>query len=166
MVIFDTRASLLITHDLGGFLAAKTIGLVDAAGRFCKQHKNCLWKRIMYQQQIRYFCLLRQYLVPILEMRRSLRSNSIIKQSFPYHTTVGLHCPFLVGPEPEPTLNIAGILDDSNHNLTGGQKLLLEWHCRFADLNFQGLQSVIRIIPFMTKRFEAAVKSAPPRYEV
>jgi hypothetical protein len=63
-------------------------------------------------------------------------------------------------------VNITEILEDSNHNLTGGQKLLLEWHYRFAHLNFQALQSLLRRVPFVAKRFAAAVKFAPPKCEV
>jgi hypothetical protein len=72
----------------------------------------------------------------------------------------------LVGPAPEPTLNITGIMDDSNHNLTGGKKLLLDWHYRFSHLNFQALQSVLRRVPFLAKRFAAAFKCDPPKCEV
>jgi hypothetical protein len=72
----------------------------------------------------------------------------------------------LVGPEPEPTVNLTGILEDSNDNLTGGLTLLLEWHYRFAHLNFQALQSVLRRVPFVGNIFSAAVKCAPPKYEV
>jgi hypothetical protein len=72
----------------------------------------------------------------------------------------------LVGPEPAPTVNIDGVLDDSNQNLTGGQKLLLEWHYIFAHLNFQALQSVPRQVPFVVKIFGAAVKCDPPKCKV
>jgi hypothetical protein len=72
----------------------------------------------------------------------------------------------LIGPEPEPTVNLDGILSDSNHILTGGQKLLLEWHYIFAHLNFQALQSVLRRVPCVAKRFSVAVKCAPFKCEV
>jgi hypothetical protein len=36
----------------------------------------------------------------------------------------------LVGPESNPTVNLT-IFEPGNKNLTGGQKLLLEWHYRF-----------------------------------
>jgi hypothetical protein len=57
-------------------------------------------------------------------------------------------------------------LDDSNQNLTGGQKLLLEWHYIFAHLNFKALHTVLRWAPFVAKRFGAAVKFDRPRCEV
>jgi hypothetical protein len=60
----------------------------------------------------------------------------------------------LVCPEPAPKVNLGDILDDSNENLTG------------AHLNFQSLQSVLRIVSFLVKRFAAAVKCAPPKCEV
>jgi hypothetical protein len=63
-------------------------------------------------------------------------------------------------------VNLTGILEDSNNNLTGGQKLFLEWHYRFAHLNCQALQSVLRRVPFVAKIFAAAVKCAPPKCEV
>jgi hypothetical protein len=37
----------------------------------------------------------------------------------------------LVGPEPDPTVNLT-ILEPGNQNLTGGRKLLLEWFTGFA----------------------------------
>jgi hypothetical protein len=61
----------------------------------------------------------------------------------------------LVGPEPEPTVNLT-ILEPENRNLTGGQKILLEWHCICCHLNFQSLQNVLRRAPFVAKRFDAA----------
>jgi hypothetical protein len=67
-------------------------------------------------------------------------------------------------PEPEPKVNIS-ILEDSNQNITAGQKLLLEWHYIWCDLNFQSLQYVLRRAPFVVKRFAAAVKCDAPKCE-
>jgi hypothetical protein len=56
-----------------------------------------------------------------------LKLNHEAFMSIPYDSQSSLPITkVLVGPEPEPTVNLAGILDGSNHNLTGGQKLLLE----------------------------------------
>jgi hypothetical protein len=101
------------------------------------------------------------------EEKFELKINDQAVISIPYDKRSSLPiAEVLVGPEPEPTVNLTGILEDSNHNLTGGQKFLLEWHCRFAHLNFQALQSVLRRVPFVAKIFAAAVKCAPPKCEV
>jgi hypothetical protein len=101
------------------------------------------------------------------EEKFELKLNDEAVISIPYDKRSSLPiAEVLVGPEPEPTVNLTGILDDSNHNLNGGQKLLLEWHYRFAHLNFQALKSVLRRVPFVAKRFAEAVKCAPPNYEV
>jgi hypothetical protein len=50
--------------------------------------------------------------------------------------------------------------------MTGGQKLLLEWHYIFVHLNFQALQSVLKRPPFAAKIFGAAVKCDHPKWEV
>jgi hypothetical protein len=71
----------------------------------------------------------------------------------------------LCGPEPEPTVNIS-ILEDSNKNLTAGQRLLLEWHYIFCHLNYQSLRYVIRRAPFVAKRFAAAVKCDDQQCEI
>jgi hypothetical protein len=39
-----------------------------------------------------------------------------------------------IGSTTDPQLNIA-LMDNSNQNLTGDQKLLLHWHNRFGHLN-------------------------------
>jgi hypothetical protein len=63
-----------------------------------------------------------------------LNDNPII--SVPYDSRSALTiAEVLVGPEPEPTLNLT-ILEPGNQDLTGGQKLLLEWHYGFCHLNF------------------------------
>jgi hypothetical protein len=71
----------------------------------------------------------------------------------------------LVGPEPEPTVNIK-ILKPGNQNLIGGQKLLLEWHYQFCHLNFQSLQNVLRRAPFVANIFAAAMRCDLPRCEI
>jgi hypothetical protein len=58
------------------------------------------------------------------------------------------------------------ILEPGNKKLTGGQKLLLEWHYRFCHLNFQSLHNVLRRAPFVAKIFAPAVKCAHPRCEI
>jgi hypothetical protein len=71
----------------------------------------------------------------------------------------------LVGPEPEPTVNLT-VLEPGNQNLARGQKLLLEWHYRFCHLSFQSLQNVLRRAPFVAKRFAAAMKCDLPKCEI
>jgi hypothetical protein len=58
------------------------------------------------------------------------------------------------------------ILEPENQNLTGGQKLLLEWYYRSCHLNFQSLQNVLRRAPFVSKRFSAAMKYYLPKCEI
>ncbi len=50
------------------------------------------------------------------------------------------------------------ILDDSNQNMTAGQKLLLHWHYRFGHLNLPSVQRILRHLPFLTKKFGPASK--------
>jgi hypothetical protein len=93
-----------------------------------------------------------------------LNDNPII--SVPYDSRSALPiAEVLVGPEPEPTVNLTN-LEPGNQNLTGGQKLLLEWHYRFFHLNFQSLQNVLRRAPFVAKRFSAEMRCDLPRCEI
>jgi hypothetical protein len=50
------------------------------------------------------------------------------------------------------------ILTAENQNLTYGQILLLDWHNRFAHLNFTRIQQVLRHVPFIERKFGDAVK--------
>jgi hypothetical protein len=93
-----------------------------------------------------------------------LNDNPII--SVPYDSLSALPiAEVLVGPEPEPTVNLT-IFEPGNRNLTGGQKLLLEWHYQFCHLNFQLLQNILIRAPFVAKRFAAAMKCDLPRCEI
>jgi hypothetical protein len=93
-----------------------------------------------------------------------LNGNPII--SVPYDIRSALPIEeVLVGPEPEPTVNLT-ILEPGNKKLAGGQKLLLEWHYRFCHLNFQSVQHVLRRSPFVAKRFAAAMKCDLPKCEI
>ena len=65
----------------------------------------------------------------------------------------GAHAPFT----DDSQMNLT-ILDDANQNLTGGQKLLLQWHNRFGHLNFPAVQRILRAVPFLSPKFEAASK--------
>jgi hypothetical protein len=56
-----------------------------------------------------------------------------------------------------PQVNLA-ILSDENQNMTGGQKLLLQWHYRFGHLNLPAIQRIMRAVPFLTVGFESASK--------
>lgn len=64
-------------------------------------------------------------------------------------------------PKAEPQLNLY-LLDDQNQNITGGQKLLLHWHHRFGHLNFPAVQRILRAVPFLSAKFEAASKCDHP----
>jgi hypothetical protein len=69
----------------------------------------------------------------------------------------------LPGPQPEPKLNLAGVMSEENQNLTAGQKLLLEWHARFGHRNFAIIQRLMRFFPFTSQEFGAAAKCDIPR---
>ena len=57
-----------------------------------------------------------------------------------------------IGPVPpvirDPQLNLS-LLHDDNQNLTGAQKLLLQWHCQFSHLNLPSVQRLFRATPFL-----------------
>ena len=57
----------------------------------------------------------------------------------------------------KPQMNLT-LVDDQNQNLTGGQKLLLQWHNRFGHLNFPSVQRILRAVPFLSTKVEAAAK--------
>ena len=57
----------------------------------------------------------------------------------------------------EPQLNLS-LLHDDNQNLTGAQKLLLQWHCRFGHLNMPSVQRLFRAAPFLSAKFAASSK--------
>jgi hypothetical protein len=58
-----------------------------------------------------------------------LNDNPIISVSYESRSALPI-AEVLVGPEPEPTVSLT-ILEPENQNLTGGQKLLLEWRYQF-----------------------------------
>jgi hypothetical protein len=62
------------------------------------------------------------------------------------------------GPQPQPTINLDGVLSEANQNLTAGKKLLLEWHGRFGHRNFASIQKLLRFSPFTSQKFDAAAK--------
>jgi hypothetical protein len=57
-------------------------------------------------------------------------------------------------------------LEPGNQNVTGGQKLFMEWHFRFCHINFQSLQNVLRRAPFVANIFAASMKCDLPRCEI
>jgi hypothetical protein len=196
MVIFDTGASLSITHDLGDFFEPpKPLARPMPLGGFTNGTKiegiGIFAWTFTGKDGMEVQLIVEAYYVPTSKQRLlspqtllckekgifgsysgdedkfELKINDQAVISIPYDKRSSLPIvEVLVGPEPEPTVNLTGILEDSNNNLTGGQKLLLEWHYIFAHLNFQALQSVLRRVPFVAKRFAAAVKCAPPKCEV
>ena len=56
-----------------------------------------------------------------------------------------------------PQMNLT-LLNDSNQNLTAGQKLLLHWHHCFGHLNLPAVQQILRAVPFASATFESASK--------
>ena len=69
----------------------------------------------------------------------------------------------IIGPVPTPIYNPQmnlSLLNDGNQNLTGAQKLLLHWHCRFGHLNFPSVRRLFRVVPFLSAKFAAASKCA------
>jgi hypothetical protein len=154
-VIFDTGASLSITHDLGDFVdPPKPLARPMRLGGF----SNCTkiegigivaWT-FTGKDGTEVKLLVEAYYVPTSKQRLMSPQTLLCKEngifgsysgdeekfelklndqaviSIPYDKRSSLPiAEVLVGPEPEPTVNLTGILDDSNHNLTGGQKLLL-----------------------------------------
>lgn len=57
----------------------------------------------------------------------------------------------------DPQANVL-LLDDTNQNLTAGQKLLLQWHARFGHLNFRRVQTILRGFPFSVVKYASASK--------
>jgi hypothetical protein len=72
----------------------------------------------------------------------------------------------LPGPQPQPTINLAGVLSEANQNLTVGQKLLLEWYGRFGHRNFASIQKLLRLVPFTSKKNCASAKCDIPRCSI
>ena len=62
-----------------------------------------------------------------------------------------------IGQSAEPQLNLT-LMNESNQNLTGGQKLLLHWRNRFGHLNLPAVQRILRNVPFLSEKFTAASK--------
>ena len=57
----------------------------------------------------------------------------------------------------DPHANLV-LLDESNQNITSGQKLLLQWHYRFGHLNLPRVQGILRNFPFDILKFASAGK--------
>ena len=77
-------------------------------------------------------------------------------------TAIGTNCP----PHTSPQLNLC-LSDESNQNLSGAQKLLLQWHYRFGHCNFSRVQEILRNLPFVpSQKFEAASRCIIPKCEV
>ena len=62
-----------------------------------------------------------------------------------------------ISSSPSPQMNLT-LHDESNQNLTAGQKLLLHWHQRFGHLNLPAVQRIFRAVPFLSATFESASK--------
>jgi hypothetical protein len=62
-------------------------------------------------------------------------------------------------PDLHPQFNI--VLSIENQNMSDSQKLLLDWHNRFAHLNAARVQQVLRHIPFIANKFGDATKCVP-----
>jgi hypothetical protein len=194
-VIFDTRSSLAITPELSDFVSPpkplarpmklggmangieiKGIGIIawtftakdgtevqirteayhvlEAKQRLLSPHRLLNKKKGIFGS----------YSGDEYKFELKLNYNPIISVQYDSRSALPI-AEFIVGPEPEPTVNLT-ILDPGNQNLTGGQKLLLEWHYQFGHLNFQSLQNVLRGAPFVAKRFAAAMKCDLPRCEI
>jgi hypothetical protein len=194
-VIFDTGASLAITPELSDFVSPpkllarpmklggmanviemKGIGII--AWTFTAKYGT----EVQIRTEAYYIPEAKQILLSpqrLLHKKKGifgpysgdedkfeLKLNDNPIMSVPYESRSVLPISeVIVGPEPEPTVNLT-ILEPGNQNLTGGQKLLLEWHYRFCHLNFQSLQNVLRRAPFVAKRFSAAMKCDLPRSEI
>ncbi len=55
------------------------------------------------------------------------------------------------------------VLDDSNQNLTAGQKLILEYHYKFGHTNMPLVQQILHAKGFPAGKFAAASKCVPPK---
>jgi hypothetical protein len=64
------------------------------------------------------------------------------------------------GPDLHPQVNT--VLSIENQNMSDSQKLLLDWHNRFAHLNFARFQQVLIHIPFISNKFGDSTKCDPP----
>jgi hypothetical protein len=194
-VIFDTGASLAITPELSDFVSppkplARPMKLGGMANGIEIQGIEIIAWTFTAKYGTEVQIRTEAYYVPeakqrLLSPQRLFNKNKGIFGSYsgdedkfelklngnpiipvPYDSRSALPiAELLVGPEPEPTKNIT-ILEPGNQNLTGDQKILLEWHYIFFHLNFQSLQNVLRRAPFVAKIFAAAVKCDHPRCEI
>jgi hypothetical protein len=69
------------------------------------------------------------------------------------YATVGEMVTSTIDPQANLTL-----LDESNQNITAGNKLLMNWHARFGHLDFPAVQRILRQFPFLSAKFSAAAK--------
>ena len=76
-------------------------------------------------------------------------------------TALGKNC--VIGGEPE--VNLSGILDAENTNLTPSQKLLLHWHTRFGHKSMSRIQTLFRAFPFLSEKFKFASRCIIPLCE-
>jgi hypothetical protein len=91
---------------------------------------------------------------------RSFVCISMVSIHLPLSTMIETHYPsdmLRLGQSTDPQLDLT-LMDESNQNLTGGQKLLLHWHNRFGHLNLPAVQRILRNVPFLSDKFTAASK--------
>ena len=67
--------------------------------------------------------------------------------------------------ECSPSVNLS-LLTDDNQNLTGGQKVLLEWHYHFGHLGMRQVQYMPKHFPFVQSKFSVAAKWDLPVCEI
>ena len=62
-----------------------------------------------------------------------------------------------IGAGIAPQVNFA-LKNEGNQNISAGQKLLLHWHSRFGHLNLPAVQQILRAFPFTANQFASASK--------
>ena len=74
------------------------------------------------------------------------------------HSLIGYGVPGAITPRTiDPQANLV-LLDESNQNINGGQKFLLQWHYQFGHLDLPRIKGILHNFPFDILKFACAGK--------
>ena len=192
-IIFDSGASLAITFDRSDFvgpirpLSSHLGGL--ASGLAIKGIGTVYWK--FRTEKSVLTVVASAYYVPdakqrLISPQRLFNSKQDVSRSFIVKETnsvlvfdgvgkliteydSGNNLPTALAKNKVPgkaEVNLAGVLSEENLNLSPAQKLLLHWHNRFGHKSMTRVQALLRAVPFLSAKFQAASRCEVPLCEI
>ena len=88
------------------------------------------------------------------------------KVQIDYDTASHLHTALAKNRIPgQAKVHLAGVLSDTNLNISPTRKLLLHWHCRVGRKSLSRIQALFRSVHFLSDKFLADSRCELPLYK-